>query len=159
MRNLTESLMRRARSLIPGGVNSPVRAFGGLGLTPMVVASGSGALIRDVDGREYVDYCGSWGSLICGHAHADVVRAASSQLARGSSFGIASASEIELADAIISHVPSLEKIRFVSSGTEATMTALRIARAATGRPKIVKFTGHYHGHSDGLLVQIGRAHV
>ncbi len=155
MRTKTESIVTQARSLLPGGVNSPVRAFTGLQLTPMVVASGAGDCIWDVDGRKYIDYCGSWGALILGHAHPDIVHAAQAQIGQGSTFGISTAVEVELAERVIRHLPSLQKIRFVSSGTEATMTALRIARASTGRPKIVKFTGHYHGHCDALLVQAG----
>jgi len=155
MRPQTETLVERARKVIPGGVNSPVRSFGGLGLTPMVVERGAGDCIWDADGRQYVDYCNSWGALILGHAHPAVVRAAQEQTALGSSFGIATRVEAELAEKIVELMPSIEKIRFVSSGTEATMTALRIARGFTGRPKIVKFVGQYHGHSDGLLVKAG----
>ena len=124
-------------------------------MTPMIVESGSGDLIRDVDGNEYIDFCCSWGPLILGHAHPAVVLAAQEQIAKGSSFGIATEVEQKLASCIVPLIPSVEKIRFVSSGTEATMTALRIARGYTGRPKIVKFAGHYHGHSDSLLVQAG----
>jgi glutamate-1-semialdehyde 2,1-aminomutase len=155
MRLRTDEIVGRALRVIPGGVNSPVRAFGGLGLSPLVVERGAGDLIWDVDEREYIDYCGSWGALILGHAHPGVVKAASAQVAMGSSFGIATRVEMELAEKIVGLIPSIEKIRFVSSGTEATMTAMRIARGVTGRPKIVKFSGHYHGHSDALLVQAG----
>ncbi len=155
MRLETESIVARAKRVIPGGVNSPVRAFGGLGLTSMVVERGAGDLIWDADGRQYIDYCGSWGALVLGHAHPSVVAAAQAQVALGSSFGIATRVEAELAEKIVELMPSIEKLRFVSSGTEATMTALRIARGVTGRAKIVKFIGHYHGHSDALLVKAG----
>jgi glutamate-1-semialdehyde 2,1-aminomutase len=121
----------------------------------MIVASGSGATIQDVDGKSYIDYCMSWGSLILGHAPKPIVDAAMAQMQKGSSFGIATEVELLLADKIVHLVPSLEKIRFVSSGTEATMTALRLSRGFTGRRKIIKFIGHYHGHSDALLVQAG----
>jgi len=154
-RNLSTSIYAKACAVIPGGVNSPVRAFKGLNMTPMIVESGSGAVIRDVDGREYIDYCMSWGSQILGHAHPAVVSAVIEQMKKGSSFGIATEIEEQLAAKIVELIPSIQKIRFVSSGTEATMTALRLARGFTGRTKIVKFTGHYHGHSDSLLVQAG----
>ncbi len=123
----------------------------------MIAQSGFGAVIRDVDGNEYIDYCQAWGSLILGHAHPDIVRATCAQISQGSSFGIATQVEEEMASTIVRLVPSVEKIRFVSSGTEATMTALRLARGFTERPKIIKFTGHYHGHSDSLLVRAGSA--
>ncbi|MDE3045674.1 MAG: glutamate-1-semialdehyde 2,1-aminomutase [Verrucomicrobiota bacterium] len=155
MRSATEAIFARSCKVIPGGVNSPVRSFKGLGLTPLIVESGFGDTIRDVDGKEYIDYCCSWGPLILGHAHPTIVRAAQEQIAKGSSFGIATAIEETFASKLVSLIPSLEKIRFVSSGTEATMTALRLARGYTGRSKIVKFIGHYHGHSDSLLVQAG----
>jgi glutamate-1-semialdehyde 2,1-aminomutase len=121
----------------------------------MIVAAGKGDLIWDVDGRQYIDFCGSWGPLILGHAHPALVAAAAEQLGKGFSFGISTESEEKMATEMVRLVPSLEKVRFVNSGTEATMTALRIARGATGRAKIVKFAGHYHGHSDALLVQAG----
>ena len=155
MRKKTEEIYTKACQVIPGGVNSPVRAFKGLNMTPMIVESGRGALIRDVDGKEYIDYCMGWGSLILGHAHPSVTSSAIEQLKKGSSFGIATEAEQLLASQIVSLIPSIEKIRFVSSGTEAAMTALRLARAFTKRSKIVKFSGHYHGHSDSLLVQAG----
>ncbi len=151
----SESIYAKACGLIPGGVNSPVRACKDLLAPPMIVESGAGASIRDADGREYIDYCMGWGSLILGHAHPDIVKAACSQMRRGSSFGIASALEVEIADRIASLVPSVEKLRLVSSGTEASMTAIRLARGFTGRPKIVKFSGHYHGHTDSLLIAAG----
>lgn len=155
MRSESEAIYARSCAVIPGGVNSPVRSFKGLNMTPMIVESGSGALIRDVDGKEYIDYCMSWGSQILGHAHPAVIMAATSQMQRGSSFGIATEAEEKLAAKIVNLIPSIQKIRFVSSGTEATMTALRLARGYTKRTKIVKFVGHYHGHSDALLVQAG----
>ncbi len=140
---------------MPGGVNSPVRSFGAMGIAPMIVASGQGDTLVDADGNRYIDYCGSWGALILGHAHPAVVAAASAQMARGSTFGITTELEEQLARKVVELIPSVEKVRFVSSGTEATMTALRLARGWTGRSKIVKFAGHYHGHSDLLLVQAG----
>jgi glutamate-1-semialdehyde 2,1-aminomutase len=121
----------------------------------MIAESGAGAVIRDADGHEYIDYCMSWGALVHGHAHPKIVDAAVAQMRRGSSFGIATKLEVEMAEKIASLIPSVEKMRLVSSGTEATMTALRLARGFTGRPKILKFSGHYHGHSDALLIQAG----
>jgi glutamate-1-semialdehyde 2,1-aminomutase len=155
MRTISDTIFQQLCRVIPGGVNSPVRSFSAVGIPPMVVESGSGAVIRDADGREYIDYCGSWGPLILGHAHPQVVAAAQEQMARGCSFGITTQIEEMLASKIVGLLPAVEKIRFVSSGTEATMTALRIARGATQRRKIVKFSGHYHGHHDSLLVQAG----
>lgn len=122
---------------------------------PLIVESGAGDKIRDVDGNEYIDYCGSWGALILGHAHPEIVRAAQEQMAKGSTFGIATEIEERIARKVVDLVPSIEKVRFVCSGTEAGMTAMRLARGYTGRPKIVKFTGHYHGHTDSLLIQAG----
>ena len=152
----SEAIYEKACSLIPGGVNSPVRSFKGLGLTPPLIAeSGAGARIRDADGNEYIDYCMSWGALILGHAHPAIVDAAVAQMRRGSSFGIATNLEVEMAEKIAALIPSVEKTRLVSSGTEAAMTALRLARGYTEKPKILKFSGHYHGHSDALLVQAG----
>lgn len=155
LRLKSEKIYQKACSVIPGGVNSPVRAFKGLGIPPMIVESGAGDQIRDVDGNVFIDYCLSWGPMILGHAHPDVVKAACDQMAKGSSFGIATEGEQKLASKIVSLYPSVEKIRFVSSGTEATMTALRIARGYTERAKIIKFIGNYHGHHDALLVQAG----
>lgn len=155
MQTQSETIFEKLCRVIPGGVNSPVRSFSAVSMRPMIVASGKGALITDVDGHEYIDYCGSWGALILGHAQPDVVKAVQAQVALGSSFGITTAVEELLASKIVGLIPSVEKIRFVSSGTEATMTALRLARGATGRPKIVKFAGQYHGHHDSLLVQAG----
>lgn len=141
--------------LIPGGTNSPVRAFKGLGIPPMVVESGMGDLIEDVDGNTYIDYCGSWGPLVHGHSHRDIIEVIHSQLLKGTTFGITSNVEEKLARIIIKNVPSVKKIRFVSSGTEATMSAVRLARGFTGRDLLVKFAGHYHGHADFFLIQAG----
>jgi glutamate-1-semialdehyde 2,1-aminomutase len=140
---------------MPGGVSSPVRAFKAVGGTPFFVERGEGAYLVDVDGNRYVDYVLSWGPLVLGHAHPRVVAALEEAVRRGTSFGTPSPLEVELAELIREAMPSLEMLRFVSSGTEATMSALRLARAFTGRAKIVKFTGCYHGHADGLLVQAG----
>lgn len=148
-------LFREALELLPGGVDSPVRAFRAVGGEPRFIASASGAFLVDVDGRRYVDYMLSWGPLILGHAHPEVVAALRDAAGRGTSFGAPSPLELDLARLVRRFVPSLELLRFVSSGTEATMSALRLARAFTGRTKIVKFSGCYHGHADLLLVQAG----
>jgi glutamate-1-semialdehyde 2,1-aminomutase len=155
--NTEESLrlFREARRLIPGGVNSPVRAFRGVGGTPRFISRGKGAYIYDADGNRYLDYVLSWGPLILGHAHPEVVDAITEQAVRGTSFGAPTELETEIARLVIEMVPSIEMVRFVSSGTEATMSALRLARAHTGRHKIIKFEGCYHGHADPLLVQAG----
>jgi glutamate-1-semialdehyde 2,1-aminomutase len=145
----------RAQARIPGGVNSPVRAFGGVGGEPFFAARGRGAYVEDTEGREYVDYVQSWGASILGHAHPAIVEAVQRAANDGTSFGIPTTREIELAEAICARVPSVEKVRLVSSGTEAAMTAVRLARGATGRTKILKFAGCYHGHLDALLVQAG----
>src|SRR4051794_18268112 len=150
-----ESLFERAAARIPGGVNSPVRAFGAVGGEPFFVARARGARLVDTDGREYLDYVQSWGASILGHADPAVVEAVQRAAADGTSYGAPTVREIELAEAICARVPSIEKIRLVSSGTEAAMTAVRLARGATGRAKIVKFAGCYHGHLDALLVQAG----
>jgi glutamate-1-semialdehyde 2,1-aminomutase len=152
---LAESLFDRAQARIPGGVNSPVRAFGAVGGEPFFVARGEGAYLVDTDGRRYVDYVQSWGASILGHAHPKIVEAVQKAAAEGTSFGAPTAREVELAEAICARVPSVEKVRLVSSGTEAAMTAVRLARGATGRSKIVKFAGCYHGHLDALLVAAG----
>lgn len=151
----SQELFTAAQRVLPGGVNSPVRAFRGVGGTPLVIERGEGAYMWDADGNRYIDYVLSWGPLIIGHAHPAVVEAIVRQAARGTSFGAPTALETELAELVISLMPSIEQIRFVNSGTEATMSALRLARAYTGRTKIVKFTGCYHGHADLLLVQAG----
>jgi glutamate-1-semialdehyde 2,1-aminomutase len=147
--------MERAERVIPGGVSSPVRAFRAVGGTPLVLRSGAGAEVEDVDGRCYVDFVCSWGPLILGHAHAEVRQAIVEATARGTSFGAPCEPEIELAEYIVSSYPGLDQVRFVSSGTEATMSAIRVARGATGRDRIVKFAGCYHGHADHLLVAAG----
>jgi glutamate-1-semialdehyde 2,1-aminomutase len=145
----------RARRVIPGGVNSPVRAYRAVGGDPPFIASGAGSHIVDVDGNEYIDYVLSWGPLILGHAEPRVIAAITKAAAKGTSFGAPTELETELAEEVISLVPGIEMVRFVSSGTEATMSALRLARAATGRAKIVKFSGCYHGHADFLLAKAG----
>jgi glutamate-1-semialdehyde 2,1-aminomutase len=147
--------MERARAIFPGGVNSPVRAFRGVGGEPFVVARGKGARIWDVDGREYIDYVLSWGPLVLGHAPETVLDALSRTMADGTSFGIPSTLEVTLAELVRSRMPHIEMLRFVSSGTEATMSAVRLARATTGREAIVKFEGCYHGHGDAFLVRAG----
>jgi glutamate-1-semialdehyde 2,1-aminomutase len=150
-----ESLFERAAARIPGGVNSPVRAFGAVGGEPFFVARAHGARLVDTDGREYLDYVQSWGASILGHADPAVVEAVQRAAADGTSYGAPTEREVELAEAICARVPSVEKVRLVSSGTEAAMTALRLARGATGRSKFVKFAGCYHGHADALLAQAG----
>jgi len=149
------NLFDRARARIPGGVNSPVRAFGVVGGEPFFVERASGPYLWDTDGRRYCDYVQSWGASIVGHAHPKVVEAVQRAAADGTSFGAPTAAEVALAEAICDRVPSIEKVRLVSSGTEAAMTAVRLARGATGRSKIVKFAGCYHGHLDALLVAAG----
>ncbi len=151
----SEELFAAAQQVIPGGVNSPVRAFRSVGGTPRFIARGQGAVIWDVDGNPYIDYVLSWGPLILGHAHPAVVAALHTAAARGASYGAPTELEVELAQTVISLMPGIEMIRFVNSGTEATMSALRLARAYTGRDKIIKFSGCYHGHADLLLTQAG----
>jgi len=148
-------LYRRARELLPGGVNSPVRAMRAIGRDPLFVARGEGCELIDVDGNRFVDWVGSWGPLILGHAHPEIVRAVSDAAARGTSYGAPTPGEVELAAEIVARVPSVEMVRMTSSGTEASMSALRLARAATGRDKVLKFAGAYHGHVDGLLADAG----
>ncbi|GAB2540708.1 glutamate-1-semialdehyde 2,1-aminomutase [Brachybacterium huguangmaarense] len=152
---LSEELFARARRVIPSGVNSPVRAFGSVGGTPPFIASAEGAVLRDVDGREYVDLVGSWGPMILGHANPGVVAAVREAAGRGLSFGAPQAGEVSLAEEIIGRMRPVEAVRLVNSGTEATMSALRLARAATGRDVVVKFAGCYHGHVDALLAEAG----
>jgi glutamate-1-semialdehyde 2,1-aminomutase len=151
----SRELMARARELFPGGVSSPVRAFGGVGGEPFVVERGAGARIWDVDGNEYLDYVLSWGPLVLGHAPAVVLDALRETMERGTSFGIPTGLEIELAELVRQRMPHIEMLRFVSSGTEATMSALRVARAQTGRDLLLKFDGCYHGHGDSFLVRAG----
>ncbi len=148
-------LFREAQRVIPGGVNSPARAFGAVGGTPRFVREASGALLTDADGQTRVDFVLSWGAIILGHAHPAVVQAITNQAARGTSYGAPTELETELATRIVERMPALEMVRFVSSGTEAVMSAIRVARAATQRPLVVKFAGCYHGHADGLLIAAG----
>ena len=150
-----ESLFERAQRTIPAGVNSPVRAFRSVGGTPRFLVRGEGPYVWDADGTRYIDYVGSWGPAIVGHAHPDVVRAVQDAARHGLSFGAPTEAEVEMAETLVRRLPSLELVRLVSSGTEATMSALRLARGFTGRPKIVKFEGCYHGHGDSLLVKAG----
>jgi glutamate-1-semialdehyde 2,1-aminomutase len=151
----SEAAFRRARRVIPGGVNSPVRAYRAVGGTPPFVASARGATVTDADGRRYLDYVGSWGPLILGHAAPPVVRAVREAAGRGTSYGAPTEAEVEMAELLCSALPSMEKVRLVSSGTEAAMSAIRAARALTNRDGVVKFEGCYHGHADGLLVKAG----
>jgi len=151
----SDELFSRAKAVIPGGVSSPVRAFKAVGGSPLFVARAEGARFWDEDGRAFVDYVGSWGPMILGHAHPAVVEAVRAATARGTSYGAPCVGEVELAERIVRHMPSIEKVRFVSSGTEATMSALRVARGFTGRRKLLKFDGCYHGHADCLLVSAG----
>ncbi len=151
----SEELFARARQVIPGGVNSPVRAFRAVGGQPIFIERGEGAYLFDVDGNRYIDYVGSWGPLIFGHAHPSVVEAVTRAAQRGTSYGAPTEAETRLAELVIEAMPAIELVRFVNSGTEATMSALRVARAYTGRRKIIKFAGGYHGHADLLLVAAG----
>ena len=151
----SEQLFKRGCKVIPGGVNSPVRAFNSVGGTPVYMASGKGAKVTTVEGREMTDFCGSWGPLVLGHAREEVVDVVQKAAATGMTFGCNTAAEVEFAELFTELVPYIEMVRLVSSGTEAVMTALRIARGVTGRRKIIKFNGGYHGHSDGLLVAAG----
>jgi glutamate-1-semialdehyde 2,1-aminomutase len=150
-----DTLFARAQKTTPGGVNSPVRAFRSVGGTPRFITRAEGPYFWDADGKRYIDYIGSWGPAIVGHAHPDVVKAVQEAAARGLSFGAPTLGEIEMAEEICKVVPSIEQLRLVSSGTEATMSALRLARGATGRDRIIKFEGCYHGHADSLLVKAG----
>ena len=152
---VSQALFDRAKACIPGGVNSPVRAFGSVGMTPRFIASAKGDRIRDVDGNEYIDYIGSWGPMILGHAHPAVLEAVERAVKDGLSFGAATEREVEMAELICGIVPSVGMVRMVNSGTEAVMSAIRAARGFTGRDKIVKFAGCYHGHTDAMLVKAG----
>ncbi len=147
----------KAKQLIPGGVNSPARAFHGVGGEPIFMSHASGQFLHDIDGNRYLDYIGSWGPMILGHAHPQVIEAIQQAAAKGTSFGAPTENESKLAELIMRAVPSIERVRLVSSGTEATMSAIRVARGATGREKIIKFSGCYHGHVDSLLVSAGSA--
>jgi glutamate-1-semialdehyde 2,1-aminomutase len=151
----SSELYEWAQRVLPGGVNSPVRAMRSIGRDPIFIASGEGALIRDVDGNEYIDWVCSWGPLILGHAHPAVIAAVTEAATRGTSFGAPTAGEVQLAEQVAGRIPSVKMMRMTSSGTEATMSALRLARAVTGRDKVLKFAGAYHGHVDGLLAQAG----
>ncbi len=153
----SHELFARAQQLMPGGVNSPARAFGAVGGEPIVIERAEGSRLFDVDGAEYIDYIGSWGPMILGHGHPAVLEALQTAIQRGTSFGAPTAAENQLAELIIDAVPSVEKVRLVNSGTEATMSAIRLARGHTGRDVIVKFAGNYHGHVDSLLVAAGSA--
>jgi glutamate-1-semialdehyde 2,1-aminomutase len=153
--NRSEELFNRAQKVIPGGVNSPVRAFRAVGGKPLFIERGNGSHIWDVDGKEYIDYVGSWGPLIFGHRPPEVLQALGHVLEIGTSFGAPTVREVELAELIIEMVPSVEVVRLVNSGTEATMSAIRVARGFTGRERIIKFDGCYHGHGDSLLVKAG----
>ncbi|MCF8128494.1 MAG: glutamate-1-semialdehyde 2,1-aminomutase, partial [Deltaproteobacteria bacterium] len=155
MRDKSKNLFERAKKRIPGGVNSPVRAGKSVGVDPPFIASAKGALIQDADGNEYIDYVASWGPMILGHAHPEVVEAVIKSAKKGTSYGAPTESEVTMAETIVQMVPSVEHVRMVNSGTEATMSAIRLARGVTGRDKIVKFDGCYHGHSDCLLVSAG----
>jgi glutamate-1-semialdehyde 2,1-aminomutase len=154
-RQQSEAWFERAKKVTPGGVNSPVRAFGSVGGTPLVIRSAAGAMITDSDGREYLDFVGSWGPLILGHAHAKIVAAVEAACRRGMSYGAPCQPEIELAEEVVAAYPAVEQVRFVSSGTEAVMSAVRLARGTTGRDLVVKLSGCYHGHVDYLLVAAG----
>ncbi|MEU3991554.1 glutamate-1-semialdehyde 2,1-aminomutase [Streptomyces platensis] len=152
---VSQSLFDRASAVTPGGVNSPVRAFRAVGGTPRFMVSGAGPYLTDADGREYVDLVCSWGPMILGHAHPEVIAAVQEAVARGTSFGTPGAGEVELAEEIVARIEPVEQVRLVSSGTEATMSAIRLARGFTGRPKVIKFAGCYHGHVDALLAAAG----
>lgn len=151
----SEELFNRAMKILPGGVNSPVRAFKSVSGTPPFMVSASGCILTDADGKEYIDYIGSWGPMILGHTHPQVTKALIEMVKKGTSFGTPSPVEVDIAEEIVKRVPSVEKIRFVNSGTEATMSAIRLARAATERNVIIKFAGGYHGHADSFLIQAG----
>ena len=155
MKSRNEILFEKSERVIPGGVNSPVRAFRSVGGTPVFFTRGNGAYIWDADDKRYIDYVGSWGPLVLGHAHPQVVKAVQDAASRGLSFGAPTEVELEMAEWLTRCLPSMQQVRLVSSGTEATMTAIRLARGFTGRPKIVKFEGCYHGHADSLLVKAG----
>jgi glutamate-1-semialdehyde 2,1-aminomutase len=151
----SKELFERAKKVIPGGVNSPVRAFKSVGMEPIFIKRAEGAYLYDADGNKYIDHICSWGPMILGHGHPEVVEAVSKALKDGTSFGAPTEAEVRLAEMVVEAVPSIEEVRMVSSGTEAVMSAIRLARAYTGRPKILKFEGCYHGHSDSLLVKAG----
>ncbi len=151
----SQAAFQRASQLMPGGVNSPARAFGAVGGTPLFIKQAHGAWLEDIDGGKYLDYIGSWGPMILGHTHPQVIDAIEQAVKRGTSYGAPTEAESELAEQVIAAVPSIERVRLVNSGTEATMSAVRVARGATGRSKVIKFSGNYHGHVDSLLVSAG----
>ncbi|MCK4710521.1 MAG: aminotransferase class III-fold pyridoxal phosphate-dependent enzyme, partial [Gammaproteobacteria bacterium] len=153
--NKSEELYARAKKTIPGGVNSPVRAFNGVGGTPLFIERAEGAYLYDADGKAYIDYVGSWGPMICGHANPEIIEAVKQAADKGLSFGAPTELEIDLAEQICDIMPGMDQVRMTSSGTEATMSAIRLARGYTGRDKIIKFEGCYHGHGDSLLVKAG----
>lgn len=153
--HVSKQLFEKAKTVIPGGVNSPVRAFRSVGLDPLFIASGKGCKIQDADGSEYIDFVGSWGPLILGHAHPEVLQAINETAAKGCSFGAPTEGEIHIAEKIIEMIPSVEMVRLVNSGTEATMSAIRLARGFTKRDKIIKFEGCYQGHADSFLIKAG----
>ncbi|MDC0575375.1 glutamate-1-semialdehyde 2,1-aminomutase [Nitrosomonadaceae bacterium] len=155
MTSLNQKLFQRSQEFIPGGVNSPVRAFKSVGGTPVFFKQGKGAYVWDADNKSYIDYVGSWGPLILGHAHPEVIKAVQNKIQDGLTFGAPTEAELEIAELLCKLVPSIEQVRLVSSGTEATMTAIRLARGYTGRNRIIKFEGCYHGHDDALLVKAG----
>ena len=155
MFDTSRKLFEASQLVIPGGVNSPVRAFRSVGGTPVFFRKAKGAYMWDVDGNRYIDYIGSWGPAVLGHAHPEVVKAVQERAAEGMSFGAPTEAELEIAQRLVTLLPSLEQVRMTSSGTEATMSAIRLARGFTGRSKIIKFEGCYHGHSDALLVKAG----
>ena len=155
MTSLNQKLFQRSQEFIPGGVNSPVRAFKSVGGTPVFFKQGKGAYVWDADNKSYIDYVGSWGPLILGHAHPEVIKAVQNKIKDGLTFGAPTEAELEIAELLCKLVPSIEQVRLVSSGTEATMTAIRLARGYTGRNRIIKFEGCYHGHDDALLVKAG----
>ncbi len=152
---ISAEIFERGKKVLPGGVDSPVRAFRAVGGDPIIVQEAHGAKLTDVDGRDYTDYLMSWGALLHGHDHPGIRAAVAAALGRGTSFGLTCRAEVELAELVVNRVPSVEMIRFVTSGTEATMSAVRLARAATGRDFIIKFDGGYHGHADSFLVSAG----
>lgn len=151
----SKALFEKARKLLPGGVNSPVRAFASVGGSPLFVKKARGAYLWDADGNRFIDYVGSWGPMLFGHAHPRILKAVRTAASRGTSFGAPSETEVQMAELIVKLVPSVEVVRMVNSGTEATMSAIRLARAFTGRPKIIKFEGCYHGHADAFLIKAG----
>lgn len=154
-KNQSKKMFEKASQVIPGGVNSPVRAFRSVGSEPLFISSAQGARVTDVDGNEFIDFVCSWGPMIAGHAHPEIITAVKETAAKGTSFGAPTPNEITLAELVVEAVPSIEKVRLVNSGTEATMSAIRLARGFTGKNIVVKFDGCYHGHADSFLVKAG----